>query len=70
MCQDKYFLCFENVRQHMQSRHSEDFTLIPNVINIIKLVAVNHATSSPAEKKTISKKSEDLAGIYDVTGRI
>ena len=68
MCQDKYFLCFENVRQHMQSRHSEDFTLIPNVINIIKLVAVNHATSSPAE--IISKKSEDLAGIYDVTGRI
>ena len=51
MCQDKYFLCFENVRQHMQSRHSEDFTLIPNVINVIKLVAVNHATSSPAEKK-------------------
>ena len=51
MCPDKYFLCFENVRQHMQSRHSEDFTLIPNVINIIKLVAVNHATSSPAEKK-------------------
>ena len=53
MCQDKYFLCFENVRQHMQSRHSEDFTLIPNVINIIKLVAVNHATSSPAEKKKL-----------------
>ena len=43
-------LCFEDVRQHMQNRPTEDFILIPNVINIIKLVAVNPATSATAER--------------------
>ena len=43
-------LCFEDVRQHMQNHPTEDFILIPNAINIIRLVAVNPATSATAER--------------------
>ena len=48
ICQNESFICSEDVRQHMQNHHTEDFILIPNVINIIKLVAVNPATSATA----------------------
>ena len=34
----------------MQNLPTEDFMLIPNVINIIKLVAVNPAPSATAER--------------------
>ena len=34
----------------MQNRPTEDFILSPNVINIIKLVAVNPATSAKVER--------------------
>ena len=44
------FTCFEDVRQHMQNRPTEDFILIPKVINIIKLEAVNPATSATSER--------------------
>ena len=43
-------MCFEDVRQHIQNSPTEDFILIPNVINIIKLVAVNPTISATAEK--------------------
>ena len=43
-------LCFEDARQHLQNRANEDFILIPNSINIIKLVAVHPATSATAER--------------------
>ena len=49
MSQYKNFICFKDVRQHMQNRRTEDFILILNVTNIIKLVAVNPATSAAAE---------------------
>ena len=48
ICQNENFIYFEDVRQHMQNRPTENFILIPNVINIIKLVAVNPATSATA----------------------
>ena len=48
--QNKNFVCFDDVGQHMQNRPTEDFILIPNVINIIKLVVVNPATKSTAER--------------------
>ena len=48
--QNENFICFEDVRQHMQNRPSEDSVLIPNVVNIIKLVAVSPATSTTAER--------------------
>ena len=50
ICQNKNNICFEDVRQHMQNRPTEDFILSPNVINIIKLVAVNPATSAKVER--------------------
>ena len=50
ICQNENFICFEDVRQHMQNHPTEDFILIPNVIIIIKLVAVNPATSATAER--------------------
>ena len=50
MCQNKNFVCFEDVRQHMQICPTEDCILIPSVINIIKLVAVNPATSATTER--------------------
>ena len=50
ICQNENFICFENLRQHMQNRPTEDFILIPNVINVIKLVAANPATSATAER--------------------
>ena len=50
ICQNENFICFENVREHMQNLPTEDFMLIPNVINIIKLVAVNPAPSATAER--------------------
>ena len=34
----------------MQNRPTEDFILVPNVINIIKLVAVNPATIATADR--------------------
>ena len=46
MCQNENFLCL----QHIQNRPTEDFVLIPNVINIIKLVALNPVTSATAER--------------------
>ena len=49
ICQNENCICFEDERKHMQNRPNEDFILIPNVINIIKLVAVNSATSATAE---------------------
>ena len=48
ICQNENFICSEVVRQHMQNHHTKDFILIPNVINVIKLVAVNPATSATA----------------------
>ena len=48
--QNENFMCFEDVRQHMQNRPKEDFILIPNVINNIKIVAINSATSATAER--------------------
>ena len=50
ICQNENCICFEDVRKHMLNRPNEDFILIPNVINIIKLVAVNSATSATAER--------------------
>ena len=52
MCQNENFICFEDVRQHMQNRptEDEDFILIANVVGIIKLVAVNPLTSATAER--------------------
>ena len=50
ICQNENFICFENVRQHMQNLPTEDFMLIPNVINIIKRVAVNPAPGATAER--------------------
>ena len=50
ICNNENFICFEDVRHHMQNRPTEDFILIPNVINIIKLIAVNPATSATAER--------------------
>ena len=43
-------LCCEGARQDLQNRPNEDFILIPNIINIIKLVAVHPATSATAER--------------------
>ena len=43
-------MCFEEVRQDMQNRPTEDSILVANVVNIIKLVAVNPATSATAER--------------------
>ena len=51
ICQNENVICFEDVRQHMQNRLTEDFIWIPNVINIIKLVAFNPASSSTAWRK-------------------
>ena len=48
--QNENVMCFEEVKQHIQNRPTEDFILIPNDINIIKLVAVNPATSATAER--------------------
>ena len=50
ICQNENFICFEDVRQHIQNLPTEDFILIPNVINIIKLVVVNPAISAIAER--------------------
>ena len=50
ICQNENCICFEDVRKHMLNRLNEDFILIPNVINIIKLVAVNSPTSATAER--------------------
>ena len=50
MFQNEHFICFEDVRQHMQNRTTEDVILIPNVINITKFVVVNPATSATAER--------------------
>ena len=50
ICQNESFICFEDVRQHMQNRTTEDFIFIPNVINIIKLAALNLATNATAER--------------------
>ena len=50
VCHNENFICFEDVKQHTQNRPTEDFIFIPNVINIIKFVAVNHATSATAER--------------------
>ena len=50
ICHNENFICFKDVRQHMQNRPTEDFILIPNVINIIKLVTVNPATNATAER--------------------
>ena len=33
--QNENVICFEDLRQHMQNRPSEDFVLIAKVINII-----------------------------------
>ena len=41
ICHNENFICFEDVRQHMEKRPTEDFILIPNVINIMKRVAAN-----------------------------
>ena len=38
--QNKNFVFFEDLRQHMQNCPSEDFVLIANVINIIKVACV------------------------------
>ena len=46
----RIFICSEDVIQYIQNRRTEDFILIPNVINIIKLVAVNPATSAIVER--------------------
>ena len=48
--QNKHFRCFEDVRQHMKNDHTEDFILVPNIMSVIKLVAVNSATSATAER--------------------
>ena len=50
ICQNENFICFKDVRQLMQNCPTEDFILIPNVINIIKLVTGNPATSAIAER--------------------
>ena len=50
ICQNENFICFEDVRQHLQNHPTEDFILLPKVINIIRLVAVNPATSPTAER--------------------
>ena len=50
ICQNENFICFEDVRQHRQNHRTEDFMLIPNIINIITLVGVNPATSATAER--------------------
>ena len=50
MCQNENYICFEDVRQHMQNHTTEDFILIPNVINITTFVVVNPATSATAER--------------------
>ena len=50
ICQNENFICFEDVRQHIQNHPTEDFILNPNVINIIKLVVVNPTISAIAER--------------------
>ena len=35
MFQNENFICFEDVRQHMQNHTTEDFILIPNALSIL-----------------------------------
>ena len=50
ICQNEHFRCFEDVRQHMKNDPTEDFILVPNIMSVIKVVAVNSATSATAER--------------------
>ena len=71
ICQNENFICSEVVRQHMQNHHTKDFILIPNVINVIKLVAVNPATSATAGRAfSLARNLNTCAAIYDVTCKI
>ena len=71
ICQNEHFVCSEDVRQHMQNLSTKDFILIPKIIIVVKLAALNRATSATAERTfLISKKSEDLTAIYDFTCKI
>ena len=53
MSQTENFICFEDVRQHMQNHPTEDFILISNIIYMTKPVAVNPTAIATAER-TIS----------------